>query len=183
MAQTCQLQRDCHATVIPAGDTVILEKGTEVTITQALGGVVTLRTNMGLFRLNRQDNEALGAEMMATLGLQTTQTASASGPLKENDLWEALRGCYDPEIPVNIVDLGLIYDLTLEPVAPQGHKVSVKMTLTAPGCGMGPVIAADAKSKLEAVPGVNSAEVTIVWDPAWNPRMISPEGRQQLGLA
>ena len=96
-------------------------------------------------------------------------------------LWEALKGCFDPEIPVNIVDLGLIYHLATSP-GERGLKVAVKMTLTAQGCGMGPVIAADAKAKLEALPGVEGAEVEIVWDPAWNPRMISEEGRKQLGL-
>jgi metal-sulfur cluster biosynthetic enzyme len=107
----------------------------------------------------------------------TPAAGTSSGPLNEDALWTALRECYDPEIPVNIVDLGLIYDLSL-----QDDQVAVKMTLTAPGCGMGPVIAEDAKNKLLNVPGVKTAEVSIVWDPAWNPRMISPAGRQQLGL-
>lgn len=180
MASTHRLVRDCAATLIPAGDIVVLESGTEVQVTQALGGSVTVRTAMGLFRIAPADIAALGAEAVAAYGQAATTTAS--GPLNEETLREALKGCFDPEIPVNIVDLGLIYDLALEPGEKGGQKVSVKMTLTAQGCGMGPVIAADAKSKLEALPGVESAEVSIVWDPVWNPRMISEAGRQQLGL-
>ena len=113
--------------------------------------------------------------------LKAMDEARKELPTKEQVL-EALKVVYDPEIPVNIVDLGLIYDLALTPGERGGRKVEVKMTLTAQGCGMGPVIAADAKSKLEAQPGVESAEVAIVWDPVWNPRMISEAGRKQLGL-
>ena len=180
MASTHRLIRDCAATLIPAGDIVVLESGSEVQVTQALGGSVTVRTAMGLFRIAPADISALGAEAVANYG--QTVAATANGPLNEETLREALKGCVDPEIPVNIVDLGLIYDLALSPGDNGGQKVAVKTTLTAQGCGMGPVIAADAKSKLEALPGVESAEVSIVWDPVWNPRMISDEGRKQLGL-
>ena len=110
------------------------------------------------------------------------EAAPVAGEFSEEAVWSALRTCFDPEIPVNIVDLGLIYDLAIEPDGAGRHGVEVKMTLTAPGCGMGPVIAADAKSKLEALPGVETATVEIVWDPIWNPRMISEAGRKQLGL-
>ncbi|MFM9001815.1 MAG: iron-sulfur cluster assembly protein [Opitutia bacterium] len=175
------LTRDCKASVIPSGDVVVLEKGAAVSVVQALGGSVTVRTPMGLFRISGQDLDALGAEAAARFAAAPSAAAPASGPVTEDALWEALKGCFDPEIPVNIVDLGLIYHLALSDGA-KGKKVAVKMTLTAQGCGMGPVIAGDAKSKLEALPGVESAEVEIVWDPVWNPRMISEEGRQQLGL-
>jgi probable FeS assembly SUF system protein SufT len=180
MSSVHRLTRDCAATLIPAGDVVVLENGTEVTVTQALGGSVTVRTPMGLFRIAPADIEALGADAVAAYG-QATPLAAA-GPVNQEALWEALKGCFDPEIPVNIVDLGLIYHLELLPGDRGGQKVAAKMTLTAQGCGMGPVIAADAKAKLEALPGVESAEVAIVWDPVWNPRMISEEGRKQLGL-
>ena len=180
MSSAHKLVRDCAATLIPAGDVVVLEKGTEVAVTQALGGSVTVRTPMGLFRIAPADIEALGAEAVAAYGQKAT--AAATGPVNQEALWEALKGCFDPEIPVNIVDLGLIYHLELTPGERGGQKVAAKMTLTAQGCGMGPVIAADAKSKLEALPGVESAEVEIVWDPVWNPRMISEAGRKQLGL-
>ena len=180
MSSAHKLVRDCAATLIPAGDIVVLEAGTEVQVTQALGGSVTVRTPMGLFRIAPSDISALGDEAVAAFG--QSAPAAATGPLNEETLREALKGCFDPEIPVNIVDLGLIYDLTLLPGASGGQKVAVKMTLTAQGCGMGPVIAADAKAKLEALPGVEAADVSIVWDPVWNPRMISEAGRKQLGL-
>ena len=174
------LTRDCPATLIPAGDTVILEKGTEVTITQALGNSVTVRTPMGLFRIAEADLSALGSAAADLLSKRNSTTPN--GPLNVEAFWDALRECFDPEIPVNIVDLGLIYDLDLQDGTAGGKKINVKMTLTAQGCGMGPVIAADAKNKIESLPGVESAEVVIVWDPIWNPRMISEAGRKQLGL-
>ncbi len=180
MSSTHKLIRDCAATLIPAGDVVVLESGTEVTVTQALGGSVTVRTPMGLFRIAPADIEALGTDAVSQYGKK--DEAVISGPVNQEALWEALKGCFDPEIPVNIVDLGLIYHLELSPGERGGQKVAAKMTLTAQGCGMGPVIAADAKSKMEALPGVESAEVEIVWDPVWNPRMISEAGRKQLGL-
>jgi len=180
MSTTHKLLRDCAATLIPAGDIVVLEAGTEVTVTQALGGSVTVRTPMGLFRVAPVDIEALGTEAVAQYAKK--DEAVLTGPVNQEALWESLKGCFDPEIPVNIVDLGLIYHLELSPGERGGQKVAAKMTLTAQGCGMGPVIAADAKSKLEALPGVESAEVEIVWDPVWNPRMISDAGRKQLGL-
>ena len=195
MSSAHKLLRDCAATLIPAGDIVVLEAGTEVTVTQALGGSVTVRTPMGLFRIAPADIEALGPDAVSQYGKKDETVISGpvnqygkkdetviSGPVNQEALWEALKGCFDPEIPVNIVDLGLIYHLELSPGERGGQKVAAKMTLTAQGCGMGPVIAADAKSKMEALPGVESAEVEIVWDPVWNPRMISEAGRKQLGL-
>jgi probable FeS assembly SUF system protein SufT len=180
MSSVHKLIRDCAATLIPAGDIIVLEAGSEVTVSQALGGSVTVRTGMGLFRIAPADLDALGQEAIGLYGEQPKN--EATGPLNQDMLWEALKGCFDPEIPVNIVDLGLIYHLELTPGERGGQNVAAKMTLTAQGCGMGPVIAADAKSKLEALPGVESATVEIVWDPIWNPRMISEAGRKQLGL-
>jgi probable FeS assembly SUF system protein SufT len=174
------LVSDCQATLIPAGDTVVLEKGTAVTVTQALGNSITVRTALGLFRIAENDLAALGPEAQVYREKKSVQ--SNQGPLNVETVWGALRECFDPEIPVNIVDLGLIYDLSLEDGSAGGKRVNVKMTLTAQGCGMGPVIAADAKSKIEALAGVEGAEVAIVWDPVWNPRMISESGRKQLGL-
>lgn len=172
------LNRDCRGTLVPAGDDVILEKGTTVTVTQALGGTVTVRTDMGLFRISGKDLDAIGNG----LRLQPKFDANEDAPFSEERVWEALKGCFDPEIPINIVDLGLIYDLKTEPVEGGKHRVFIKMTLTAPGCGMGPVIANDAKLKVEEIPGVEAAEVTIVWEPQWTPHMITPDGRVQLGL-
>ena len=172
------LNRDCRATLIPAGDEVVLEKGSTVTVTQALGGTVTVRTDIGLFRIASKDLDAIGSG----LRLQPRFDPNEDAPFSEERVWEALKGCFDPEIPINIVDLGLIYDLKAEPVEGGKHRVAIKMTLTAPGCGMGPVIANDAKMKVEELPGVESAEVTIVWDPQWSPHMITPDGRVQLGM-
>jgi probable FeS assembly SUF system protein SufT len=175
-----RLIRDCPATAIPAGNEVTLPPGLEVVVTQTLGGNITIRTDQGLFRIARENVsaiEGLKAETPAE-----PAPAAPSGPFDEQSVWAALRTCFDPEIPVNIVDLGLVYDLAIEKNATGRHTVEVKMTLTAPGCGMGPVIAEDARQKIAALPAVESAKVHIVWDPVWSPHMISPEGRKVLGL-
>ncbi len=177
-----ELVRDCRVTLIPAGDEINLPKGTGVIVTQALGGSITIRADMGLFRLERSDVDALGDAFAEKFrqGLQLEESQDDS--FSEDRVWNALKTCYDPEIPVNIVDLGLIYDLNILD-QDDGHcRVEVKMTLTAQGCGMGPAIAADAKAKIEGIPRVNSADVQIVWDPLWTPHMISEEGRKVLGL-
>jgi probable FeS assembly SUF system protein SufT len=172
-----ELTRDCEATQVPAGDKVVLEKGCEVMITQSLGGTFTVQVPAynGLFRIAGQDAEALG---------QTPQQAIA--PLAAGDLegmvWDALKTCYDPEIPVNVVDLGLIYGMEIHPETDGANRIEVKMTLTAQGCGMGASIALDAREKLLMLPGVADANVELVWEPPWNPQMISPEGRERLGL-
>ena len=179
MSQTHTLVRECQATVIPAGDVVTLPQGTEVYIAQTLGGNVTVRTDRGLFRIAREDAGAIGGYVPAAT---PEEIPAAQGAFSEQSVWEALKTCFDPEIPVNIVDLGLIYDLAIEPRDEGRHAVEVKMTLTAPGCGMGPVIAEDARQKIAALPTVESAKVHIVWDPQWTPQMISEEGRKKLGL-
>ncbi len=179
------LVRDTEATIIPAGETQVLPSGTRAVISQALGGTVTIRTDSGLFRLSSKDWDALGAAAQAQLdqAAQATETAAGDLPFSEELVWDAMKGCFDPEIPVNIVDLGLIYDLQIsEPDAEGLHTVDVKMTLTAQGCGMGPVIAEDAKKNIEALAAVSRAQVDIVWDPPWTPHMISEAGRQKLGL-
>ena len=171
------LLRDCAVTRIPSGETIMLEKGTNVFITQALGGSYTVATDFGLARIADEDADALGLERMIA------QTAPvAEGPVDEKAVWDQLRTCYDPEIPVNIVDLGLVYDCIITPREQEGAKVDVKMTLTAPGCGMGPTIAAEAKSKVLGVAGVGDADVELVWDPPWNQAMISEAGKMKLGL-
>lgn len=179
MADTHLLARDCPATAIPAGDAVTLAAGTEVFIAQTLGGNVTVRTDRGLFRIAR---EAAGAIDGYVPHEGPRPEDSGQTGFSEPTVWEALKTCFDPEIPVNIVDLGLVYDLAIEPTPAGGHAVEVKMTLTAPGCGMGPVIAEDARQKIAALPTVESARVHIVWDPVWTPQMISAEGRKKLGL-
>lgn len=171
------LEKDAPATLIPQGSETVLSAGTHVYVTQTLGGNVTVRTDTGLFRIAREHTGALGS------GFQAEATASSTPVgFSEQAVWDALKTCFDPEIPINIVDLGLIYDLAIDKTPGGRNSVEVKMTLTAQGCGMGPVIAEDARSKIAALPEVESAKVHIVWDPVWTPQMISPEGRQILGL-
>lgn len=170
------LKSDCRATRIPAGDEVILPAGTSVHITQTLGGSVTVRTDEGLFRIAMQDVANALGEVVAD------EVPDSPVEFSETAVWTALKGCFDPEIPVNIVDLGLVYDLSIEQTSDQQHRVEVKMTLTAPGCGMGPVIADDARQRIAALPTVEDVKVHIVWDPVWNPQMISADGRRKLGI-
>jgi probable FeS assembly SUF system protein SufT len=173
-----RLTRLIPVTAIPSGDVVELPAGTEVGIVQTLGGNVTVRTTQGLFRIAEADTVALADYTPAA----DEAAEVATGEFGEPAVWAALRQCYDPEIPLNIVDLGLIYDLAIAPAEGDTHVVEVKMTLTAPGCGMGPVIAEDARQKILALPAVADAKVHIVWDPQWSPQMISAEGRKVLGL-
>jgi probable FeS assembly SUF system protein SufT len=175
---THTLSRDVDATVIPAGHAAKLLAGTQVHIVQTLGGNFTVRTDHGLFRISREQADAIAGFILPTEHIAVASTAVFS----EQAVWEALKTCFDPEIPINIVDLGLIYDLAIEPTATGGNRVDVKMTLTAQGCGMGPVIAEDARQKIAALPSVDEAKVHIVWDPVWSPQMISPAGRQKLGI-
>jgi probable FeS assembly SUF system protein SufT len=145
------LLRDCEAIRIPSGETFTLPKGTRVVVTQALGGSYTIATDEGLARITDENTDALGIEPVAKAA---PTPATSAAKVEEQAVWEQLKTCYDPEIPVNIVDLGLVYDCTVEQSESQPAKVNVKMTLTAPGCGMGPTIAAEARSKIESVPGV-----------------------------
>jgi len=178
-----ELTRDCEAVQIPIGSTLILPAGTSVDITQTLGGTYTVRTMGGLYRIATKDGDALGIQPeSSTLGEAVANRTETKGPVDDKQLWDTLKTCYDPEIPVNIVDLGLVYDMHVEPLPSGSNKVYVKMTLTAPGCGMGTVIAADAQQKLLYLPGVEDASVEIVWDPPWHQSMISAEGRRILGL-
>ncbi|MDR3404919.1 MAG: putative Fe-S cluster assembly protein SufT [Chthoniobacter sp.] len=175
-----KLLRDCAATRIPSGETITLAKDTNVFITQALGGSYTVATDQGLARIADEDADALGLE--PAVKKEDAAAVDSSVPVDEKAVWDQLRTCYDPEIPVNIVDLGLVYDCVITPREADGARVDIKMTLTAPGCGMGPVIASEAKSKVMGVPGVGDAEVELVWDPPWNQAMISEAGKMKLGL-
>jgi probable FeS assembly SUF system protein SufT len=172
-------RRDCDAVAIPQGTAVRIPAGSAVILTQSLGGSYTLQVPSmgGLFRVAGRDADALGLEVAAPVSGGTDD-----GPVSEDRVWGVLKDVYDPEIPVNIVDLGLVYDLRLSPQPSGKSRVEVKMTLTAQGCGMGGPISMDAKSRIEALPGVEEADVQVVWDPPWNPHMISPEGRAKLGM-
>jgi probable FeS assembly SUF system protein SufT len=174
------LSRDVVAHQIPSGDKHTLSQGERVFIHQVLGGSYTVQTDSGLYRINGPDADAIGEQVSSTLSPQPSTTTS--GAPDPEAVWGQLRQVFDPEIPVNIVDLGLIYSMDIKPHEQGGHQVDVSMTLTAPGCGMGPVIAEDAKSKILLVPGVAAADVKITWDPPWNQSMISEEGKMKLGL-
>ena len=178
-----KLTRDCPAVAVPAGHTLTLPQGTEVMITQSLGGSYTLLVPSygGLFRLSDRDADAIGREKRSGESGGPSQGKALTGEALEREIWETLKTCYDPEIPVNIVDLGLIYGMHINQLA-DGSRVDVKMTLTAQGCGMGTSIAADARNKILDLPGVVEADVQVVWDPPWTPEKISPEGRALLGI-
>ncbi len=175
-AQRVELQREVDAIQIPSGDTIKLPAGLQVMITQNLGGTYTVATDFGLARINSKDADALGLDDSG----EPAKTEVADGDL-EGAVWSQLKNVYDPEIPVNIVDLGLIYDCQLDE-GEDGTVVEVKMTLTAPGCGMGPTIAADAQSRIMTLDGIKEANVELVWDPPWNQEMISEEGKMKLGM-
>ena len=173
-----KVQRDCDATLIPSGDKIKLIEGTVVRITQALGGDFTLYVNGNLVKISGKDADAIG---------QKVNEASESfqinnGEYSEELVWEQLRTCFDPEIPVNIVDLGLIYDLSKKGNKKDGYSLNIKMTLTAPGCGMGPSIAQDVDNKVSDLPGVNDVLVEVVWDPVWDQSMMSEDAKLKLGM-
>jgi len=180
MYEQVKLSRDCEAVQIPAGQSVTLPQGTVAIITQSLGGTYTLQVPSfgGLFRVAGRDADAIGKE---PTGAQPA-AVTAGGQDLEAQVWEQLKTCYDPEIPVNIVDLGLVYDMQVSKLPTGNNRVDVKMTLTAPGCGMGGAIAYDARMKLLDLPSIEEADVEVVWDPPWSPQMISPEGRALLGM-
>lgn len=182
MTEQKTLSREIKATLIPQGDTMILPEGTSFVVTHRLGGNFTIDTPRGMYRVTGDLAEVLGEELPAEFA-QAGESADAehSGPPDEDAVWEKLKMVFDPEIPVNIVDLGLVYSMDVNEEG-DAYKVEVAMTLTAPGCGMGPAIAEDAKNKVMQVPGVSDANVEIVWDPPWTQDMISEEGKMQLGL-
>lgn len=172
------LSRDIEVAQIPSGEIVHLPAGGTVAVTQALGRSYTVYVEgrPGLFRIRGEDGDAIGKESAAAEPV-------VEGEFSEEAVWAQLRECYDPEIPVNIVDLGLIYDVSVaDDDSGKGKAVSVKMTLTAQGCGMGPTLAHDAEQRVYAVPGVASANVELVWDPPWSPERITPAGKERLGM-
>lgn len=173
------LIRDVEAAIIPVGDKVTLQKGEQATITQSLGGSYTVIVNGNMFRIEGKDADALGMEVAAR---PTSTGTPISQENLEKEIWNQLRSCYDPEIPVNIVDLGLIYDCHLTPLNGSSFKADVKMTLTAPGCGMGPMLAQDVQNKLLSLEGVDDVNVELVWDPPWNQGMMTEAAKLQLGL-
>ncbi|HHY86194.1 MAG TPA: putative Fe-S cluster assembly protein SufT [Verrucomicrobia bacterium] len=180
--ESVTLTRDVEAAVIPVGTRVTLQKGEQARITQSLGGSYTVIVNGNMFRIEGKDADALGFQPEARPARPAGSLASTEEVEKE--VWSQLRTCYDPEIPVNIVDLGLIYDCRVEPLpgAENSYKVDVKMTLTAPGCGMGPVLRQDVQNKILSIENVDDVSVELVWEPQWNQGMMTEAAKLQLGL-
>jgi probable FeS assembly SUF system protein SufT len=177
-----QVKRDVSAVMVPSGEKLLLSAGSSVWLTQSLGGSYTVMTDHGyMARIDGYDGDAIGMAPLAENKLD-------SAPVVENReevqrlVWAQLRACFDPEIPVNIVDLGLIYDCTVSSLSGDSYKAAVRFTLTAQGCGMGQFLKQDIRNKLLAVPGIDEADVELVWDPPWNQSMLSGAAKQQLGI-
>jgi probable FeS assembly SUF system protein SufT len=173
-----KVSRDCDAILIPGGEKVVLVEGTHVRITQALGGDYTVYVNGNLLKVSGRDSDAIGIKKQYD---KNQNSLKDNENVTEERIWEILKTCYDPEIPVNIVDLGLIYDMKLNSDL-EGFKIDIKMTLTAPGCGMGPVIAQDVEDKLMALSKVYKVLVELVWEPVWNQGMMTDAARLELGM-
>jgi probable FeS assembly SUF system protein SufT len=180
MREEIVVSRNVEAIMIPSGERVLVPEGARATITQSLGGSYTIITDRGLMvRISGKEVEAIGKTPENVP--QSEEAAPATKEELEQLVWDQLKTCYDPEIPVNIVDLGLVYLCELEDNEGM-TAVKIKMTLTAPGCGMGPVLAHDVKTKIETLPGVKNAEVEVVFDPVWDRSMMSEAAKLQLGL-
>jgi probable FeS assembly SUF system protein SufT len=176
------LERECEATLIPSGDRVMVPAGTDLRVMQALGGNVTVQavSNGQLLRIDAKDAAVLGEEYVEKPQAPAAE-APADAPFDEARVWEQLRTVYDPEIPVNIVELGLVYQCQSTPLPEGGHRVDIQMTVTAPGCGMGPVLQEDVRRKVLSVPGVKEAHVELVWEPPWDQSRMSEVARLELG--
>lgn len=173
-------KRECQVIQIPSGEPMTLQGGTPVTITQSLGGNYTLITDQGfMVRVAGKDADVLGEVPPAAITVEPSQLTRQS---LENLVWQQLQGCYDPEIPVSIVELGLIYRLQIEDKGPGEFRVEVDMTLTAPGCGMGQVLRDDVESRVKSIPGVKEVFVQVVLDPPWDRSMMTEAAKLQLGI-
>ena len=171
-----KLSRECDGVLIPSGEPLKLKKGTPVKITQSLGGYFTLYVNGNLVKLDGKFADAIGEK------IETIKESNNNNTFDEALIWDQLKTCYDPEIPVNIVDLGLIYDLYSEKLSDNEYYIKIKMTLTAPGCGMGPAIAADVEYKIKSLHFVKDILVELVWDPTWSQDMMTEEAKLKLGM-
>ena len=183
MYEEVTVSREVGAIQIPDGNRTVIASGTKVLITQQLGGSLTVMTDRGaMYRIDDRNADALGKEIPAHTQPQDQQEAPPDADTLEQIIWTKMRKCFDPEIPVNIVDLGLIYDCKIVPQPEGAYRVEIKMTLTAPGCGMGPVLAEDVRSRVDEIPGVRETAVEVVFDPPWNPNMMTEAARLQLGF-
>ncbi|HYH97604.1 putative Fe-S cluster assembly protein SufT [Hyalangium sp.] len=176
------LDRECEATLIPSGDRVMLPAGTDLRVMQTLGGNVTVQSESTgqLLRIDAKDAAVLGEEYAPQAKASEPESA-AEGTFDEEQVWQQLRTVYDPEIPVNIVELGLVYQCKATPLPEGGQRVDIQMTVTAPGCGMGPVLVEDVRSKVSSVPGVKEAHVELVWEPPWDQSRMTEVARLELG--
>ena len=177
--QTVTLIRACEAVLIPSGTPLLLAQGTAVYITQALGGSYTINVNGNLARISPMDADALG---FAIDQPQSARHTTTGGKVDEELIWEQMRTCFDPEIPINIVDLGLIYHCAVTPIPGGGNRVDIVMTLTAPGCGMGQFLVEDVRGKVATVPNVTEVNVELTFDPPWNQDMMSEAAQLETGL-
>lgn len=186
-----ELTRDCAATAVPWGSATTLRAGRLAQLTQALGGNFTVYVDGNLYRIAGADADALGLDEEdagdagrgpGTQAEQAGGAAAATAETVEAEAWRRLGTCYDPEIPIDIVNLGLVYLCQAIPLPQGGFRLDVRMTLTAPGCGMGTAIADEARAKLESIPGVGEVDVELVWDPPWSREMMSEASRLEMGL-
>ncbi len=175
------LARDCEAILIPMGEHITLPQDSVVFITQALGGNYTVNVNGNLAQVGAKDADALGFAVPAESVINAAEVP-ADGSVNEEQVWNQMRTCYDPEIPVNVVELGLIYECRITPLPDGGNAVNILMTLTAPGCGMGEFLAEDVRYKVAAVPNVSEVEVELTFDPPWNYAMMSEAARLETGM-
>ena len=174
--KSIRLLRDVEANMVPSGDKVTLAEGNLVQITQSLGGNHTVIINGNMAQISSDNADALGVKVEENLH------HSADSSFSEKLVWDQLKTCYDPEIPVNIVELGLIYDLNIKNEEDGEKNITIMMTLTAPGCGMGPVIADEVERKVSALNSVKSVKVELVWEPQWNQGMMSEAAQLELGM-
>ncbi|WP_432470586.1 putative Fe-S cluster assembly protein SufT [Amphritea sp. HPY] len=180
--KTIKLQRDCSALLIPSAESIALTKGTEVIVQQALGGTYTVKTGSSLVRIDSRDADALGLIPLHTGTEVTAASECEDVPVDHDEIRRQLRTCFDPEIPVNILDLGLVYSCHISRHPEGGNHIQIEMTLTAPGCSMGAILASDVKAKLMQARGVRSVDIKLVFDPPWDSSRISEAAKLQLGL-
>jgi len=176
------LNRDCDAILIPVGTPLSLSKGTTVLITQSLGGSYTVNVNGNLARIDAKNADALGFDIKNNIDPNAKKEITSDGVIDEELVWQQLKTCYDPEIPINIVELGLIYQCDITPLGADGNQIDITMTLTSPGCGMGDYLAEDIRLKISNLPNVSKVNVDVTFDPPWNYDMMSEAAKLETGM-
>ena len=176
------LNRDCDAILIPVGTPLNLSEGTAVLVTQALGGSYTVNVNGNLARIDAKNADALGFDVENSTVADTKKEIIGDGTVNEQSVWDQLKTCYDPEIPINIVELGLVYQCDITPLGADGNQIDITMTLTSPGCGMGDYLADDIRSKILALPNVAKVNVDVTFEPPWSYDMMSEAAKLETGM-